>query len=64
MTKRGLVVLISDLFDDPARVVEGLKHLRHRGCDVLVFHVLDHDELQLPLRPSGAVQGPREPRRG
>ena len=49
LTKRGLVVLISDLFDDPARVVKGLKHLRHRGCDVLVFHVLDHAELTFPF---------------
>lgn len=47
--KRGLVVLISDLFDDPARVVKGLKHLRHRGCDVLVFHVLDNAELTFPF---------------
>ena len=49
LTKRGLVVLISDLFDDPARVVKGLKHLRHRGCDVLVFHVLDNAELTFPF---------------
>jgi uncharacterized protein (DUF58 family) len=49
MTKRGLVVLISDLLDDPARVVKGLKHFRYRGCDVLVFHVLDHAELTFPF---------------
>jgi uncharacterized protein (DUF58 family) len=49
LTKRGLVILISDLFDDPARVVKGLKHFRHRGCDVLVFHVLDRAELTFPF---------------
>jgi uncharacterized protein (DUF58 family) len=49
MTKRGLVVLISDLLDDPARVLKGLKHFRYRGCDVLVFHVLDHAELTFPF---------------
>lgn len=49
MTTRGLVVLISDLLDEPARVVTGLKHLRSRGSDVLVFHVLDHDELTFPF---------------
>ena len=47
--KRGLVVLISDLFDDPERVVRGLKHLRFRGSDVLVFHLLDHAELTFPF---------------
>jgi len=47
--KRGLVVLISDLLDDPARVIEGLKHFRFRGSDVLVFHVLDHAERTFPF---------------
>jgi uncharacterized protein (DUF58 family) len=47
--KRGLVVLISDLFDEPERVVRGLKHLRFRGSDVLVFHLLDHAELTFPF---------------
>jgi uncharacterized protein (DUF58 family) len=47
--KRGLVVLISDLFDDPARVVDGLKHFRFRGSEVLVFHLLDHAERTFPF---------------
>jgi uncharacterized protein (DUF58 family) len=49
LRKRGLVVLISDLLDDAARVVKGLKHFKYRGCDVLVFHVLDHAELTFPF---------------
>ena len=49
LTKRGLVVLISDLLDDPARVIKGLKHFKYRGCEVLVFHVLDHAELTFPF---------------
>ena len=48
--KRSLVVLISDLLDDPDRVVRGLKHLRFRGTDVIVFQVLDPNELQFPVR--------------
>jgi uncharacterized protein (DUF58 family) len=48
--KRSLAVLISDLLDDPDRVVKGLKHLRFRGTDVIVFQVLDPDELQFPFR--------------
>lgn len=47
--KRGLVVLVSDLLDDPVRVLDGLKHFRYRGTDVIVFHVLDPYELQFPF---------------
>lgn len=47
--RRGLVVLVSDLLDDPAQVLEGLKHFRYRGTDVIVFQVLDPDELTFPF---------------
>jgi uncharacterized protein (DUF58 family) len=50
LTKRSLVVLISDLFDDPDRIVSGLKHLRYRGTDVIVFQLLDPNELTFPFR--------------
>ncbi len=49
LTKRGMVVLISDLLDDPERVIRGLKHFRFRGTDVIVFHLLDPDELEFPF---------------
>ena len=49
LSKRGMVVLISDLLDDPERVIRGLKHFRFRGTDVIVFHVLDPDELEFPF---------------
>jgi uncharacterized protein (DUF58 family) len=53
LTKRGMVVLISDLLDDPERVVRGLKHFQFRGTDVIVFHVLDPDEIDFPFeRPT------------
>ncbi len=47
--KRGLVVLISDLLDEPERVIDGLKHFRYRGTDVIVFQVLDPYELEFPF---------------
>jgi uncharacterized protein (DUF58 family) len=47
--KRGMVVLISDLLDDPASVLDGLKHFRYRGTDVIVFHILDPYELKFPF---------------
>jgi uncharacterized protein (DUF58 family) len=45
--RRGLVVLFSDLFDDPTEVLNGLKAFRHRGHEVVVFHILDARELSL-----------------
>jgi uncharacterized protein (DUF58 family) len=47
--KRGLVVLISDLLDEPDRVIDGLKHFRFRGTEVIVFHILDPAELRFPF---------------
>ena len=52
LVKRSLVIVISDLLDDPAPVVRSLKHLRVRGTDVIVFHVLDPDELTFPFARS------------
>ena len=49
LARRGMVVLISDLLDEPEQIIKGLKHLRYRGSDVIVFHVLDHDELTFPF---------------
>jgi len=49
LTRRGMVVLISDLLDDPELVVRGLKHFQFRGSDVIVFHVLDPDEIDFPF---------------
>jgi uncharacterized protein (DUF58 family) len=47
--KRGMVVLVSDLLDDPVSVLAGLKHFRYRGTDVIVFHILDPYELKFPF---------------
>ena len=49
LTKRGMVVLISDLLDEPDRVIRGLKHFQYRGTDVIVFHILDPDEIEFPF---------------
>jgi len=47
--RRGLIVLISDLYDRPEEVVRALHHFRHRRHEVIVFHVLDRAELELPF---------------
>ncbi|MBD3386461.1 DUF58 domain-containing protein [candidate division KSB1 bacterium] len=39
--RRGLVILLSDLLDDPQKIISGLKHFRHNKHQVIVFHILD-----------------------
>lgn len=46
---KSLVMLFSDLLTDPAPVLESLHHLRHRGNDVILFHVLDEAEVHFPF---------------
>jgi len=46
--RRGLIVLLSDLMDKPSEVLSGLQHFRHRHHEVIVFHVLDPDEVDFP----------------
>jgi len=46
--RRGLVILCSDLMDSPAEVLLGLQHFRHRHHEVVVFHILDPDEVEFP----------------
>jgi uncharacterized protein (DUF58 family) len=47
---RCLIILISDLLQDPAEVLRGIGHLTHDGKEVTVFHVLDPGELRLPMQ--------------
>jgi len=48
--RRGLLVLLSDLFDDPDEITRGLSHFRFCGHEVLVFHLLDPAELDFPFK--------------
>jgi uncharacterized protein (DUF58 family) len=43
--KRGLVILISDLFDETENIMKGLKHFRHNKQEIIVFHIMDRKEL-------------------
>ncbi len=47
--RRGLIIVISDLLDEPSEVISGLRHFRHRKHEVIVFHLLDHEELTFPF---------------
>ena len=46
INKRGLVIIISDLLDDPKSILNGLKHFRHKKQEVILFHILDRNELE------------------
>jgi len=46
--RRGLMVIISDLMDDPDNIVQALAAFRHRGHDAIVIQVLDEAELNFP----------------
>ena len=49
ITNRGFVILFSDLLDNVEQFMKGLDHLRYRGHNVIVFHVLDPFELTFPF---------------
>lgn len=48
--RRGLVILISDLFDDPDKIVESLHHFDFRQHELVVFHLLAEEELSFPYK--------------
>ncbi|MDI6766263.1 MAG: DUF58 domain-containing protein [Bacteroidota bacterium] len=43
--RRGLVIILSDLFDNPSEVMAALRHFRHKKNEVIVMHILDPLEL-------------------
>jgi uncharacterized protein (DUF58 family) len=49
LKRRSLVIVLSDLFDDPAELLGALKHFRHQKHEVIVFQVLDPAELAFPF---------------
>jgi len=46
--RRGLIILVSDLIDEEAKIASGLQHFRHNRHEVLVFHTMDEAELRFP----------------
>jgi uncharacterized protein (DUF58 family) len=57
LTKRGVIIVLSDFFDDVSSVSAGLKHFRHRQHDVVLLHVLDPAELDFPFRGPTEFKG-------
>jgi uncharacterized protein (DUF58 family) len=55
-SRRGLLVLVSDLYEDPQAVLDAVSPLRFRGHDMIVFHVLDPAEINFPYSESSRFQ--------
>ncbi len=55
--RRGMVVILSDLLTDADDIIRGLQRFRYGRQDVLVLHVLDHDELQFPFSDRTLFEG-------
>ncbi len=56
LSRRGLVLLISDLYAEPESVLRSVNGLRHRGQDVVVFQVLDPAELTFPFEKASSFR--------
>ncbi len=50
LRRRGIVVLISDFWEQPENVIKTVEPLRYHGCELILFHVLDPEEIRPKLR--------------
>jgi uncharacterized protein (DUF58 family) len=57
LRRRAIVMVLSDCFDEPADLLMGLKHLRHKRHEVVLFHVLDAAELDFPFHEATLFRG-------
>jgi uncharacterized protein (DUF58 family) len=56
LTRRGIIILISDLYESPEQVLHGCGHLRRRGNDLIVMQVLDPTELTFPFSEASSFE--------
>lgn len=49
LSRRGIVVVVGDCHGDPEESLDGLRQLRARGHEVILFHLLDEDEVTFPF---------------
>ena len=50
LRRRGIVVLISDFWENPETVIKTVEPLRYHGCELILFHLLDPEEIHPKLR--------------
>jgi uncharacterized protein (DUF58 family) len=49
LKRRGMIVIVSDFYDEVQNIISSVEHLRSKGNDVIVFHILDDFELNFPF---------------
>jgi uncharacterized protein (DUF58 family) len=54
--RRCLIILLTDLHDEPEAVEKALHHFRHKRHEVMLFHVLDRSELEFPFRETSSFR--------
>lgn len=57
INRRSIIMIFSDFFDDTEPLLAGLKHLRHKKHEVILFHVLDRAELEFPFQDATLFRG-------
>ncbi len=57
INRRGIIVVLSDFFDEPEDILAGLKHLRHKRHEVVVMQVMDRAELEFPFTEATLFRG-------
>jgi uncharacterized protein (DUF58 family) len=57
LNRRGLVFILSDMFDEVPELLAGFKHLRHKRHEVILWHILDGAELNFPFQESTLFRG-------
>src|SRR5262245_47883311 len=57
ISRRSIIVLLSDFFDDMPEILAGLKHLRYKRHEVVAFHVMDPAELEFPFQEATLFRG-------
>jgi uncharacterized protein (DUF58 family) len=55
--RRGITILISDLFDNEEAILDGIQHIRFGGNEVIVFHLMDPYELEFPFLGNVEFEG-------
>jgi len=61
LKKRSLIIVISDLLTNLDDLILGLQRLRYTRHDVIVLHVLDHDEIEFPFEDNTMFEGLERP---
>lgn len=57
INRRAIIMIFSDLFDDTESLLAGIRHLRHKRHEVVLFHVLDRAELDFPFQDATLFRG-------